>query len=231
MRNLAVIPARGGSKRIPGKNIKDFLGKPIIAYSIRAALDSGLFEEVMVSTDSEEIKAVAEQYGAKVPFLRSSKNADDHATISDVMGEVLNYYDEEEVKFDHVCCLFSTAPFVQISKLKEGLQKLKDGDFISIVPVQKYGFPILRSLKINEQDCLEMNWPKYAKTRSQDIPEAYHDAGQFYWAKLPEYNDERRFYSKKAGYIILEEIEAQDIDTLEDWKLAEMKFKIVNVNG
>jgi len=231
MRNLAVIPARGGSKRIPGKNIKDFLGKPIIAYSIQAALDSELFDEVMVSTDSEEIKSIAEKYGAKVPALRSEKNADDHATISDMMGEVLDYYSAENIHFDNVCCIFSTAPFVTPNRLIEGLEKLQSGNFISVVPVQQYSFPILRSLKINEAQCLEMNWPEYAKTRSQDLPDSYHDAGQFYWAKLPEYNKQRRFYSEKAGYIVLTDMEAHDIDTLEDWELAELKYKIINRNG
>ncbi len=227
MKNLAVIPARGGSKRIPKKNIKDFLGKPIIAYSIQAALDSGLFEEIMVSTDSEEIKVVAEKYGAKVPFLRSAKNADDHATISDVMSEVLDYYDDKNLTFDNICCILSTAPFTTCEKIKEAYNKLYSGDFISIVPIQKFSFPILRSLRINSNDQLEMNWPEYSKTRSQDLEEAFHDAGQFYWAKLEAYRTEMKFNSSKTGYIEFKANESQDIDTEEDWKIAELKFKIL----
>lgn len=226
MKNLAVIPARFGSKRIPKKNIKPFLGKPIIAYSIEAALQSGLFEEVMVSTDHPEIKSIAEEFGASVPFLRSEENANDQASIRDVMKEVIAHYDQKGIKFDNVCCIFATAPFATSTKLQEGYDKLHSGDFISVVPVQAFSFPILRSLRINAQDQLEMNWPEHQQTRSQDLEEAYHDAGQFYWAKMEGYRKEMKFYSSKTGYIELKASEAQDIDTEEDWKIAALKFKI-----
>jgi len=201
MANLAIIPARGGSKRIPRKNVKDFLGKPILAYSIEAALESGLFEEVMVSTDDKEIAEIAKYYGAAVPFMRSAETSDDHSTLSDVLMEVLGEYEARKRTFENLCCLFATAPFVTDEKLKAAYQKLLEGDFVSIVSVQEYQFPILRSLKTNQAGYLEMNWPEYAKTRSQDLAPAFHDAGQFYWARMKDYLLEQKFYSSNdSGY-------------------------------
>ncbi len=230
MRNIAIIPARGGSKRIPGKNIKLFAGKPIIAYSIEAALNSGLFEEVMVSTDSEAIAAIAKEYGAKVPSLRSAKAADDHASISEVMLEVIEDYTQRKRTFDQLCCIFATAPFITATLIQRAYKQLQSGDYSSIVSVQQFHYPILRSLKINEAGYLEMNWPEHAKTRSQDLAPAFHDAGQFYWAKVNDYLIEKRFFSQKAGYLVLSDLDAHDIDTEEDWRIAELKYKMIHHN-
>ena len=231
MARLAIIPARGGSKRIPHKNIKPFLGKPIIAYSIETALQSGCFSEVMVSTDDPAIAEVARQYGASVPRLRSARSSDDHATISDVMLEVLADYDAAQRSFDYFCCLFATAPFVRPAQLRSALEQLRGGDFATLVSVQQYHFPILRSLRLDAAGHLQLNWPEHAKTRSQDLPPAYHDAGQFYWARTADYRHEKRFYSSRAGHFLLQDFEAHDIDTPEDWRMAELKYQILQQHG
>ena len=186
MRNLAIIPARGGSKRIPRKNIKPFMGKPIIAYSIEAALESGLFDEVMVSTDDEEIAAVAKQYGAKVPFMRSAEAANDYATTFDVIEEVLNTYRAEGKFFDVVCCIYATAPFVNDVKLQTSYQSLVENGYDSVYAVVAYSYPVQRGLKM-EQGRMSMLYPEYLNTRSQDLKPVYHDAGQFYFSKVKPY--------------------------------------------
>jgi N-acylneuraminate cytidylyltransferase len=223
---LAIIPARGGSKRIPRKNIKDFLGKPIIAYSIEAALQSGLFDEVMVSTDDEEIASVAREYGAKVPFLRSPQCSDDYATIFDVIQEVLEHYQAMEKKVEYVCCVFATAPFVTAEMLKQGYEKLLHPSYDSAFAIQRYKFPIFRALKQDNEGRLAMIWPEHQNTRSQDLPESFHDAGQFYWAKTAALLEEGTFYTQKSTGILLSDLQAIDIDTLEDWKVAEEIFLI-----
>ena len=182
----------------------------------------------MVSTDDEEIAEIAKKYGAKVPFFRSTENSNDDATLSDLMREVLAYYDGQERIFDHVCCIYSTAPFVTPTRLKEALKKLQTNDYISVVPVQKFEFPILRSLRINKDNQLELNWPEFSGTRSQDLEEAYHDAGQFYWAKMEDCKKELKFFSSKTGFIELKSTEAQDIDNEEDWNNAELKYRLLN---
>ncbi|OFX19450.1 MAG: pseudaminic acid cytidylyltransferase [Bacteroidetes bacterium GWA2_31_9] len=226
MKNLAIIPARGGSKRIPRKNIKDFLGKPIIAYSIETALESGLFEEVMVSTDDHEIAEIAIKYGAKVPFFRSEKTANDYAHIAEVIEEVLEKYKALNKIFDNFCCIFSTAPFIKKGRLKEGFDLMINNNFDSVFPVLKFSYPIQRALKI-ESEKVSMILPENFNKRSQDLMPAYHDSGQFYWMKTQEFYKQKRLFAENSGAIILSEMEVQDIDTVEDWEVAEMKYRFL----
>jgi pseudaminic acid cytidylyltransferase len=222
MDNLCIIPARGGSKRIPQKNIRAFLGKPIIGYSIEAALKSGLFTEVMVSTDDPKIAEIAQQLGAKVPFFRSKENSNDFATTMDAVNEVLNSYFELGKKFDRVCCIYPTAPLVNESALKEGFLKLVEEDFDSVLPVVVFSFPIWRSLKFDGEK-VTMNWPENAQKRSQDLPAAYHDAGQWYWFNPARIGSS--LLTDNTGAVTLSEAEVQDIDTESDWQLAELKYE------
>jgi N-acylneuraminate cytidylyltransferase len=225
MKNLCIIPARGGSKRIPRKNIKLFMGKPIMAYSIEAALKSGIFDEVMVSTDDEEFAEVAKQYGASVPFLRSEKTSNDFAGTEDVILEVIDEYARRGQVFDNICCLYSTAPFVTEERLKDGFALL-DENIDAAFTVVQYSYPVQRSLKKNATGFIEMNFPQYADARTQDLEPIYHDAGQFYFVKTKTFRDEFALWCKRTSPLILSELEVQDLDTLTDWKLAEMKFKL-----
>jgi N-acylneuraminate cytidylyltransferase len=226
MKNLAIIPARGGSKRIPRKNIKDFLGKPIMSYSIETALHSGLFDEVMVSTDDEEITQIALQYGAKVPFMRSKETANDFAPTVEVLKEVeKEYRNQFHKEFDYICCIYATAPFITEKHLKEGLRLLMDKNLSSVFPIVPFSYPVWRSLRINEQGKTEMVWEKYINTRSQDLEPLYHDAGQWYW-----YNPKKitnSLFTNNSSSIILPEEIVQDIDTLSDWEIAEIKYGIL----
>lgn len=223
MANLAIIPARGGSKRIPKKNIKDFHGKPIIAYSIETALQSRLFDEVMVSTDSKEIAEISTQFGATVPFLRSNENANDFAVLADVIEEVVHQYKKQGKTFENVCCILPTAPLISIQKLNEAFQKL-GSNFTAVIPVIVFSTPIQRALSI-KNDVLTIN-EKYINTRSQDLEPHYFDAGQFYWLKTANFLSEKKVFTKNATYIELNENEAQDVDTPQDWKLLELKYKL-----
>lgn len=227
MRNLCIIPARGGSKRIPRKNIKNFLGKPIIAYSIEMAIQSGLFVEVMVSTDSEEIAEIAIKYGAIVPFLRSNKNSDDFAATVDVIEEVILRYENVGQLFDNCCCIYPTAPFVTPVLLKLGLDHLSKNEFDSVFSIMKFSFPIQRAIKI-ENGKIQMCNPENISVRSQDLEETFHDAGQFYWIKPKKILSLRKIITDNSGGIIIKENEAQDIDTFSDWELAELKYKRLN---
>ncbi|MEJ8802717.1 pseudaminic acid cytidylyltransferase [Pontibacter sp. H249] len=227
MSAIAIIPARGGSKRIPRKNIRDFLGKPVIAYSIEAALQSGLFEEVMVSTDDAEIAEVAAKYGAKVPFLRSPKTADDFATTAAVLNEVLENYKAEGRVFAIACCLYPTAPLVGKAALVAAHEKLTADNLDTVFPVVKYSYPIWRSLKMENGKAV-MNWPEHMSSRSQDLPAAYHDAGQFYWFRVDRFLQQQSLFTQNSGAVELDELEVQDIDTLTDWKLAELKYQLLN---
>lgn len=227
MKNLCIIPARGGSKRIPRKNIKPFMGKPIMAYSIEAALKSGIFDEVMVSTDDEEFAEVAKKYGASVPFFRSEATANDYATTVDVLLEVVDTYRKQGQEFDNVCCLYSTAPFVIPERLKEAFGKLSD-NVDGCFTVVEYSYPIQRSLRINESGLVEMTYPEHLKSRTQDLEKIYHDAGQFYFMKTVVMENEKTVWCKRTEPLILSELEVQDLDTLTDWKLAEMKFDLLN---
>ena len=225
-KNIAIITARGGSKRIPKKNIKDFLGKPIIKYSIEAAISSGIFDEVMVSTDSQEIAQIALKCGAKVPFLRSEKNSDDYSTTADVILEVLESYKNNNEKFEYACCIYPTAPFVTAEKLQKSFQMLVENNAESIVPVCQFGYPIWRSLKI-EDEKLSMNFPENMLKRSQDLSPAYHDAGQFYMIDVGKFLVSQKLFSNHTLALVVSELEVQDIDNETDWKLAEMKYEMM----
>ena len=225
-KTLCIIPARGGSKRIPRKNVRNFLGKPIIAYSIEVALASGLFDEVMVSTDDEEVANISKVWGAEIPFLRSNKNADDFATIIDVISEVVEEYKKKSKEFKYICCIFPTAPLLRSELLLRGFEKLKKENFDSVVSVQRANFPIQRALKI-ENDKVRMFWPGYINSRSQDLEPAFHDAGQFNWCR-PSLLEKGTLWTSNTGFIEVEEIRSQDIDNETDWKLAEMKYQLLN---
>lgn len=214
MANLAIIPARGGSKRIPRKNIREFLGKPVIAYSIEAAFASGLFDEVMVSTDDQEIAEIAERFGAKVPFERSEDTAGDHATTFDVIKEVTETYRKQfNTEFKYVCCLYATAPLITPGRLTEGLTTLIEGGFSTVFPVVAFSAPVWRGLRIKNGKT-EMIWPEYRNTRSQDLPVVYHDAGQWYWLDLKKAPDS--LYTENTSSLVLSEQEVQDIDNPDD---------------
>lgn len=226
-KTLVIITARGGSKRIPRKNIKLFLGKPIIQYSIEAALNSNCFDEVMVSTDDKEIAEKSFELGAKVPFIRSDKNSNDFSTTADVIEEVIEQYKLNGLKFKYVCCIYPTAPFITADKLQQALQMIKTQNATSVVSVVKYSFPILRSFNLKE-GYLNLNWPEYANKRSQDLPAAYHDAGQFYFLSVDDFMKSKKIFTEKTLGFELPETEVQDIDTEDDWKLAEIKYTFLN---
>jgi len=229
MRNLAIIPARSGSKRIQDKNIRDFLGKPIISYSIKAALQSGLFEEIMISTDDERIADIAIKYGGKVPFFRSAETSTDFSTTIAVIKEVVSVYKNQLSKeFDLICCIYPTAPLIQVEYLRKGLSLLRKNNFDSVLPVVAYEYPIWRSFEITEGDKIKMIWPKYQNSRSQDLKKVYHDAGQWYWINMNHNKDE--IFTQNTGSIVLSEHEVQDIDNLSDWTIAEMKYTLLNKN-
>jgi pseudaminic acid cytidylyltransferase len=223
VKNLCIIPARGGSKRIFRKNIKYFKGKPIIAYSICAAIESGLFDDVMVSTDDIEIAEIAKHYGATVPFMRSEERSNDFATTADVLIEVINTYKALGKDFTNICCLYPTAPFVSPKRIIQGFEMIKNGAD-SVLPILSFDYPIWRSFKINENDCLEFNWSEFRNSRSQDLPKAYHDAGQWYWVKTVKLIESGSLIFKTTKGLLISQFEAQDIDNIDDWKLAELKF-------
>ena len=224
---LSIIPARGGSKRIPRKNIKEFVDQPIIAYSIRAALRSGCFDEVMVSTEDQEISTVATRYGAMVPFLRSPRTADDMAMLADVIAEVLSAYKKRGKEFKYFCCILPTAPFVTNALLKRGYDLLVQSGADSVVPVVRFSYPIQRALKI-DHGTLKMFWPENYNKRSQDLEPAYHDCGQFYWMKSESLLEQKKLFARNTVPLEISEMEMQDIDVEEDWKIAEVKYKLLN---
>ena len=226
MSSIAIITARGGSKRIPRKNIKEFCGKPIIAYSIEAALKSEIFDEVMVSTDDEEIAVIAKEYHAKVPFLRSKETANDFATTADVLLEVLEKYKVQGKIFDKICCIYPTAPFVTVEKLKNAMSLLQDDEVQTVMPVVEFSFSPMRGMYIRNEK-LQYAYPEYALIRSQDIEKMYHDCGQFYCVKAKDFLREKRLVMEKTKAIVVKESEVQDIDTFEDWKLAEIKYQMM----
>jgi N-acylneuraminate cytidylyltransferase len=226
MRKIAIIPARGGSKRIPRKNIKPFFGKPIIAYSIKAALQSNLFDEVMVSTDDKEIAEVSKNLGASVPFLRSAQASNDFATTADVLIEVLEAYRKEGKEFVLGCFIYPTAPLITAKRLQESLDLLITKNFDAVLPVLKFSYPIWRSLRVEQGKAL-MNWPEHVNSRSQDLPPAYHDAGQFGWFNTEAFLRNKIVFTQNTGALELTELEVQDIDNDTDWKLAELKFQLL----
>jgi len=224
-RTLAIITARGQSKRIPRKNIKEFCGKPIIYYSIKAALDSGIFDTIMVSTDDDEIAEIAQKYGAEVPFRRSKKTSDDYATTDDVLLEVIETYREKGEKFDQFCCIYPTCPLIKNERLIEAMIKLDDCD--GVMPVVPFSYPPQRSVLIRD-GYLTRTYPEHTKTRSQDLEPIYHDAGQFYALWTEAFLKAGTLNVKKLKPLILSEMEVQDIDTEDDWKLAELKYGILS---
>ena len=223
MGSIAIITARGGSKRIPRKNVKLFCGKPIITYSIEAALRSRLFEEVMVSTEDEEIARIAKEAGAQVPFMRSSESAGDYASTDDVLLEVLAAYKERGKDFDSFCCLYPTAPFVTAEKLKTAMGLLEKAD--SVMPVVPFSFPPQRCMVLNEEGELHMKWPEHAKTRSQDLEPYYHDCGQFYCCRTAPFLEYKTTDLPHMVPMIMSELEVQDIDNPDDWEIAELKYQ------
>jgi len=225
-KSVAIIPARGGSKRIPRKNIKEFFGKPLIAYSIQTALKSNLFDKIIVTTDDEEIAKIAKEYGADVPFIRPKELSDDFTGTGDVVKHALDYLKDKGEEFDYICTIYATAPLLQPKYLIEGLKKLQNSDAVNAFSSTSMPFPIQRTFKINENGRCEMFTPEHYMTRSQDLEEAYQDAGQFYWTKLKRVSDEIMF-GKDSIAIVLPRYLVQDIDTLQDWQRAEMMYRVI----
>lgn len=230
MKTVAIITARGGSKRIPRKNIKEFCGKPILAYSIEAAVSSGIFDEVMVSTDDEEIGEVAGRYGAQVPFYRSEKTANDYATTNDVLLEVLSEYEKRGEHFDMACCIYPTAPFVTAEKLKNAVEQLKNSDADTLIPVVAFSYPPQRAM-IVENERLVFEYPQYLDSRSQDLTPHYHDVGQFYVFRTEAFQKNKKLMVGNILPLIVSELEVQDIDNQTDWELAEMKYRLLKGAG
>jgi N-acylneuraminate cytidylyltransferase len=229
MKNIAIITARGGSKRIPRKNIKMFRGKPIITYSIEIALSSNLFDYVMVSTDDDEIADFAKKLGADVPFIRSKQNSDDFSGTADVIVEVLSALKENEMQFESACCIYPTAPFITLNSLTHSYEVLIENKFDTVFPVCSFSYPIQRALEIKNSKT-SMVSPENMNLRSQDLPSRYHDAGQFYWINVEEFLKEKKLFTNNSGSIILNELETQDIDNETDWKLAELKHSLLFPN-
>lgn len=228
MNSICIITARGGSKRIPRKNIRPFLGRPIISYSVDAAIKSGLFEEVMVSTDDEEIASIARSCGASVPFMRSSKNGGDHATTYDVLAEVVGEYGMRGREFDTLCCIYPTAPFVTAEKLRAAATMLDDVD--TVLSVVRFSFPPQRGL-VERGDCLSFWHPECAAARSQDLEPVFHDAGQFYFCRIPALLSSGLIVGARTKGFEVSELEAQDIDNISDWEIAEIKYRRMITDG
>lgn len=223
--NVCVIPARGGSKRIPRKNIKNFFGKPMIAWSIEAALKSNCFDKVIVSTDDQEIADIAKQYGAEVPFMRPAELSGDYAGTTPVVKHAVKWLSEHAQVPSRVCCLYATAPFVQTDDIQKGLEQLEQADADYAFTVTSYAFPIQRAIKITKRNTVAMFAPEHFQTRSQDLEEVYHDAGQFYWGKTEAWLNEVVIFGEQSVPVILPRHQVQDIDTPEDWIRAEWLFK------
>lgn len=218
---IAVIPARGGSKRIPRKNIKPFCGKPMIAWSIEAAKNSGLFDYIIVSTDDAEIAHVANQWGAEVPFMRPAELSDDHAGTMEVIAHATQWALDQGFDVDAVCCIYATAPFVQVDDIKLGLAALESGNWAYAFTVTDFAAPIFRSFKQTTDGGIEMFFPEHFLTRSQDLPTALHDAGQFYWGRPSAWIEGKRVFDRVSIPVFIPRWRVQDIDTLEDWVRAE----------
>lgn len=229
MSSIAIITARGGSKRIPRKNIKPFLGKPIMTYSIEAALSSGLFDTVMVSTDDEEIAQIAKEYGAQVPFYRSERTSNDYAATADVVSEVLEEYAKCGIYYETACVIYPTAPFLTVDALKEAMEILLSGDADGVMPVVKFSFPPQRSV-VMRNGFLVPSDPESMKMRSQDLEPHYHDCGQFYCIRVASFLKQRAMVMAHTMPYLQDELTVQDIDTEEDWKIAELKYRLLHEN-
>lgn len=228
-KRIAIITARGGSKRIPKKNIRLFCGKPILTYSIRAALDAGIFDKVMVSTDSEEIAQIAREAGADVPFMRSDATSGDYATTAEVLLEVLAEYEKQGERFDTVCCIYPTAPFVTEQKLRDGIALLEERDVDSVVPVVRYSYPPQRAF-VQKDGYTVLKFPEYLGARSQDLEPFFHDCGQFYCMQVKNFKEKKQIFTDRMLSIEMPETEVQDIDNETDWKLAELKYQMMVKN-
>lgn len=228
--NIAIITARGGSKRIPHKNRKEFCGKPIIEYSIEAAKQAGIFDTVMVSTDDNKIAEIAKNAGAEVPFMRSEETSNDYATTADVLMEVLEKYKERGIRYENACCIYPTAPFVTGYKLRQAMEMLVKEKKDSVMPVVPFSFPPLRGMVINDGK-LEYKWQEYAMKRSQDLEEICHDCGQFYVFRVETFEKEKKLVTDNTAGMIISELEVQDIDNETDWQLAEMKYRLLKEKG
>jgi N-acylneuraminate cytidylyltransferase len=224
-KNIAIIPARGGSKRIPKKNIKDFLGKPIIAYSIETAARTNLFERIIVSTDSDERASVACEYGAETPFIRPGDISDDYTGTHKVIGHAVRWLENHNEHPDYVCCIYATAPLIHEDDIMVGYNLIKENKWDSIIAATNYSYPIYRSFKMLPNGGLEMIFPEHYNSRSQDLTEVYHDAGQFYWATPDIWTSEPKGYNKNSSIIKIPNHRVQDIDTIEDWTRAEIIYK------
>lgn len=229
--NLALIPARGGSKRIPGKNVKRFHGRPIIAWPITTAIESGLFDRVVVSTDSEEIAAVAREWGADTPFVRPAELADDHTPTAPVLRHALERLAEEGAAYERCCLIYPTAVFVRAADLRAGFEILEERGVSAVVPVASFPAPIHRAFSMDESGRLAMIRPEHELTRSNDLPQAYHDAGQFYWLDCARFLENGRLYAGDAVGLLMPRHRVVDIDTPEDWRLAELLFRALKAEG
>lgn len=224
---LAIIPARAGSKRIPRKNIKPFIGKPIIEYSIQAALACKCFDEIMVSTDDKEIAEIAISAGAQVPFFRSTETSSDTAGTAEVLIEVLYEYEKRGMYFEYLCCIYPTAPFITAQRLSYAKSLLMENNVDCILPVTKFSYPIQRGLII-ENGYARMLWPENYSKRSQDLQDVYHDCGQFYFLNTQSLIKQKSLFPEKTMTIIVPETEVQDIDNESDWKIAELKYSRIH---
>ena len=225
MRKIAIIPARGGSKRIPRKNIKDFFGKPVIAYAIVLAKQSNLFDCVMVSTEDQEIKEIAQHYGAEVPYLRNKKNATDGASTFDVLEEVINWYKDQGQEFDYGCCIYPVTPLLKVTSLKTGFEKLKKGNYDSVIPMAAFSHPIQRALFIAKEGIVQIKDQDSFNQNTQDLPTYYHDTGQFYWFNSNVCMIKKELLTDNSTSILLPHDQYQDVDNTEDWELMHLKYQ------
>ena len=228
---IAIIPARGGSKRIPRKNIKQFCGKPIIAWSIEAAIKSQCFDKVIVSTDDQEIAEIAKSFGAEVPFMRPNELANDYTATIPVIKHAIEWFDDQGQSPSEVCCLYATAPFIQADFIRKAYKKMKQEKADYCFTITSFAFPIQRAIKMKAKNRIEMFYPKHFETRSQDLEESYHDAGQFYWGKAEAFKMQKPLFSKSATPYILPRHLVQDIDTPEDWRRAELMHEVLKKSG
>jgi len=229
--NLCLIPARGGSKRLPGKNIRKFCGEPIISYSIKAAIESNCFDKIVVSTDDEEISNIAKKYGADIPFIRPKELSDDYTGTNDVVKHAIEWFLKKNIVIENVCCLYATAPFVQPCYLKAGYEKLVESGKSFAFSVTSFPFPIQRAVRITSENEVEAIWPEHIYTRSQDLEEAFHDAGQFYWGKSESFLNGKVMFSNASVPVVLPRHLVQDIDTFEDWDRAELMYRALSLKS
>jgi pseudaminic acid cytidylyltransferase len=224
--NVAIIPARGGSTRIHKKNIKNFIGKPIITYSIKAAQESGVFSRIIVSTDSEEIAEVARKAGAEAPFVRPAELGENRVNIADVVHHAATWLKERNENYKYTCCILATAPFLQAIKIKEGYEIISRSDVDTVASVVKFSFPVFRAFKKDKEGRMKFIWPEYELKHSNELPDSYHDAGQFYWLNTEKFLASKSIMGQEVLPVVLSGYIVQDIDTIDDWKMAEIKYEI-----